>query len=111
MQRETRLRALLAILAVRAMAGVSSAAEPQPTTITVKGMHCAGCAKKLVKQLKEIKGVKDVKAEVENEKLIVHSTLKRGPSGRAMWEAVEKAGYEPVKIAGPGGTFEEKPKS
>ena len=111
MQFGIKLGAVVAIFAVLAIASVGWAADPEPTTITVKGMHCAGCAKKLVKQLKEIKGVKDVKAEVEHEKLIVQSPLRKGPSGRAMWEAIEKAGYEPVKIVGPGGTFEEKPKS
>ena len=111
MQFGTKLRAAVAILAVLAIGNVGWAADLEPTTITVKGMHCAGCAKKLVRQLKEIKGVKDVKAEVENEKLIVHSPIRKGPSGRAMWEAIQKAGYEPVKMVGPAGTFEEKPKS
>jgi hypothetical protein len=32
------------------------------------------------------------------------------PSPLALWEAVEKAGFNPIKLIGPAGIFEAKPK-
>lgn len=87
------------------------AAEPQVATITVQGMHCAGCASKVTRKLQAVSGVE--KAQVDPAKGTALVTLKSdaAPSPRAMWEAVEKAGYKPTRLVGPTGTFSVKPKS
>jgi copper chaperone CopZ len=86
------------------------AAEPQPTTIAVQGMHCAVCAAKVTGNLESVSGVQ--KAEVNAEKAVAVVTAKSSEalSPRALWEAVEKAGYKPTKLIGPNGTFVGKPR-
>ena len=87
------------------------AADPPPTTITVEGMHCVVCASKVSSNLQSVAG--DQKAQVDADKAVAVVTAKSSvvPSPRALWEAVEKAGYKPTKLVGPAGTFIAKPKS
>ena len=93
------------------VATVVRAAEPAPTTISVQGMHCVACAAKVAGNLHSVTGVE--KAQVDAEKAVAIVTAKSNvnPSPRALWDAVEKAGYKPVKLVCPGGTFTSKPKS
>ncbi len=102
--------ASLAAIFVTAADGVR-AADPPPTTITVEGMHCVVCASKVSSNLQSVAGVQ--KAQVDAEKAVAVVTAKSSavPSPRALWEAVEKAGYKPTKLVGPAGTFTAKPKS
>jgi copper chaperone CopZ len=92
-------------------ANPARAADPPPTTISVQGMHCAGCAAKVAGNLQAVVGVQ--KAEVDTDKALAVVTAKSSvaPSPRALWEAVEKAGYKPTKLIGPAGRFVGKPKS
>lgn len=90
---------------------LSLAAEPRPTVLTVKGMHCAGCAKKIAGKLTAVPGVEGVEADVPKSYFVVTPAVERTPSPKALWEAVEKAGYTAVKLEGPSGTFTKKPKS
>jgi copper chaperone CopZ len=87
------------------------AAPPAVTNITVPDMHCASCAKKMAAHLYQVPGVGEVRASVETTTLTVLPKGTTAPSPRALWEAVEKAGYTPSRIEGPGGTFTAKPKS
>ena len=87
------------------------AADTKTTTITVKGMHCGGCAKKVAAKLKAVPGVDNVNVDASTSQASLTPQANKVPSPRALWEAVEKAGYETVKIAGPSGVFTEKPKS
>ncbi len=88
-----------------------AAAEKAPTTITVDGMHCPSCAKKIAGKLTAASGVAAVSTDVKAAQLQVTATAKTNPSPKALWEAVEAAGYKTVKIEGPSGVFTEKPKS
>lgn len=109
----TRLFVLPVIVA--AITGFISAqaiaADSQATTITIQGMHCSGCAAKISRQLQAIEGVATAQADAAQANAIVTPKSNAAPSPRALWEAVEKAGYKPTKIVGPSGTFTEKPKS
>jgi len=80
------------------------------TAIVVKDMHCANCAKKIARKLYSVKGVKGVRAVVKTNTATVTPEKGKQPSPKALWEAVEAAGFKPVKLAGPLGTFKEKPK-
>lgn len=111
----TRIRIGLLSLAALAMVAAlnrsSPAAETRATVLTVKGMHCAGCAKKIAGKLKSVRGVEEVAADVPKSFFVVTPAEDESPSPKALWEAVEKAGYTAVKLEGPSGTFNKKPKS
>lgn len=84
-------------------------ADAATSKIAVDGMTCAACAKAVGKAVTAVEGVESAAADVKTKTLVV--TAKRGatPSPKAMWEAVEKAGYTPTRIEGAAGTFEKKP--
>lgn len=84
---------------------------PATTTISVEGMHCAGCASKVAKKLEAITGVAKANVDAEKSVATVAAKPSTNPSPKAMWEAVEKAGYKPTKLVGPAGTFTSKPKA
>ena len=107
-------RRLVLTVFVAACAGIighAQAAEPQATTITIQGMHCGGCAAKVSRQLQTVEGVSTAQADAAQANATVSPKTNATPSPRALWEAVEKAGYKPTKLVGPNGTFTEKPKT
>ena len=109
---KTLLKSLFAIVALAGLLSAKQAvAAEASTTLTVEGMHCGGCAKKIAAKLKAIPGVEDVQADVKTSQISVSTKANQRASARAMWEAVEKAGYKTVKLVGPSGSFTEKPKS
>ncbi|MEK6236952.1 MAG: heavy-metal-associated domain-containing protein [Planctomycetales bacterium] len=81
------------------------------TTISVHNMHCGACAKKIAAKLYLVSGVLEVRADVKKNHAYVVPQKRATPSPRAMWEAVEKAGFKPVNISGPAGRFTKKPKN
>ena len=85
------------------------AAEPV-TRIEVKGMHCVMCGKKISAKVQAVPGVAAATADPKTG--IVTVTNKQGAaiSPKTLWETVEAAGYKPVKLAGPAGSFDTKPK-
>jgi copper chaperone CopZ len=89
----------------------ADAAEPAVTTISVKGMQCAACAGHVAESLQAIAGVEKAQADAAKATAIVTAKGNATPSPRALWEAIEKAGYTPVKLVAPSGTFTTKPKS
>lgn len=101
----------VAVLAGTALAGGQPPADPVPTKLTVPGLDCMSCAKKAGDKLYAVPGVGEVKVDLKAKLLIV--TPKQGAtmSPRSLWEAVDKAGYEPTKLDGPGGSFTTKPKT
>lgn len=110
---KTKATLLGAMAAVAIFAtSLTQAAQPNvKTTITVKGMHCQSCANKLVKRMNLVPGVAASQADAKKEIAIVTpKDAQRLPSPRAQWEAVEQAGYRPVRLAGPYGVFTAKPK-
>lgn len=81
------------------------------TSISIEGLHCAACAKKVEGKLKAVREVATVKIDVKAGIATVTAKVDQSLSPRAMWEAVEKAGYMPTQLDGPSGSFTEKPKS
>src|SRR5438874_540348 len=102
-----------ALLVVSLLAALVSsatyAASNSVTTIRVKDMHCEACAAKIRRGLFSVAGVVSVKTDVKTHVAFVIPQQDRQPSPRAMWEAVEKAGFQVVQLEGPRGTFTEKP--
>ncbi len=101
---------LIVVALLAALDGpIAAAANVPAITIRVKDMHCENCAAKIRRGLYAVAGVVNVKTHVKTHVAVVVPQQNRQPSPRAMWEAVEKAGFQVVQLAGPGGTFTEKP--
>jgi copper chaperone CopZ len=96
---------------VLTLASQAPAEEPAWTTITCKEMHCGGCAKKIAARLYVVRGVKEVRVNVGKKTVLIAPLANKTLSPRAMWEAVEKAKDQPVRLAGPSGVFTKKPRS
>lgn len=105
-----KLRTALAAAVLLTFVGNLSAAEPSWSSIEVTKMHCAGCAKKIAARLYTVRGVKEVRVDLEKKTLFVTPQPNAALSPRAVWEAVEKADDVPIRLAGPQGTFTEKPR-
>ena len=104
------IRVFLAVaIVVVAMQSVSVAAQPAFTEIVVTDMHCNACAKKIARKLYLLKGVKEVRAELKSNTAYVVAQKDQNISPKAIWEAVEKAGFKVVKLNGPAGLFKSKP--
>ena len=100
---------LLAIVVFSVFAPQATASEPAWSRIEVQTMHCAGCAKRIAARLYTVRGVKEVRVELSKKTLYVAPQNNVVLSPKAMWEAVVKAKDLPVRLAGPSGTFTEKP--
>ncbi|MEO2090587.1 MAG: heavy metal-associated domain-containing protein [Gemmataceae bacterium] len=105
------LVAAVAAVAVPAFVGGQPPAEPAPTKLTVPGLDCMSCAKKAGDKLYAVPGVGEVKVDIKAKVLIVTPKQGAAMSPRSLWEAVDKAGYEPTKLEGPAGSFTSKPKT
>lgn len=101
--------ALMFALVVLSPSAPAVAADAVPTTIQVKDMHCPNCAKSIAGKLYAVPGVVSVKMDVTKESAFVTPQAQRQPSARAMWDAVVKAGFTPVKITTPAGSFTSRP--
>jgi copper chaperone CopZ len=98
----------LLVLAVPSV-GQGANQEGELTLIQVKSMHCAMCAKKITQKLQAVDGVRTVKADPKKDTALVAPAKSKTLSPRALWEAVEAAGFQPVKLAGPAGVYTAKP--
>ena len=101
----------LALLVCLAFATTASAASPSYTTMVVTNMHCSACAKKIAGKLYAIPQVKEVRADVKKNTAYVVPHPGKQVSPKAMWEAVEAAGFKLVRMQGPVGVFTVKPRS
>ncbi len=103
----------VALLAVAGSSPGQDAAPPpvQPITVRVSDMHCATCAKKIARKLYSVAGVVKVRTDLKKHTAYITPQAQKTPSARALWEAVEKAGFQPVALAGPWGKFAEKPEA
>lgn len=108
MRKQNCLSMAVAIVAALAVGSAVWAANSTATTITISDLECQGCAKKVTAKLKEVAGVTAVEASVEAKTATVTPKPQTALSPRALWEAVEKAGKQPIKLQGPSGTFTAK---
>lgn len=106
LHRRTALSTGLAVLL--AAAGLL-AAEPL-TQVSVDGMHCPACAKKIATKIQMLPTVATALADAKSGLVSVTPKPEAKLSPRSLWETVEAAGYKPVKLVGPAGTFTTKPK-
>ena len=84
-------------------------ADAKASKLVVDDMECAGCAKTVIKAVSAVAGVEAATADIKTKTLTVTPKAGKTPSPKDLWEAVEKAGYKPVKLDGPDGAFDKKP--
>lgn len=72
--------------------------------IEIEGMHCSHCAKAVEDELLAVNGVKKAKADAEKKTAVV--TLSEDVSDEALFKAVEKAGFKPIKAEVKKGLFD-----
>jgi copper chaperone CopZ len=100
---------LLGTLSTAAVSQQLLAAPPVTTVIEVHNMHCADCARRIARKLYAVPGVVGVRTNVAANTATISPQQRKQPSPKAMWEAVEKAGFKPLRLEGPYGTFVSKP--
>lgn len=99
------------VMAVAIGTGTAAwAAGPKTETVITTKKMCPVCAKKIVDKLRQSKSVADASAHVESKTFIILPIAEGKLSPRLLWEAVELGGEQPVRLAGPSGTFVAKPK-
>lgn len=105
---------LILAIALSFVAGYTNFATAEKKTnftrIVVTDMHCETCAKKIAAKLYLVPGVKEVRAHVKKDTAYVVPQQQKLPSAKALWEAVESAGFKLVSLTGPTGQFKTKPK-
>ncbi len=72
--------------------------------IEIDGMHCSHCAKAVADELSALNGVKRAKADAEKKTAVV--SLSEDVSDEALFKAVEKAGFKPIKVEVKKGLFD-----
>lgn len=104
-------KAALSLAAILLVLGgsASQAEEKNVTTVTVEDMTCGGCAKKVQQYVAKVSGVEKVEPDAKTHTVKVFPKANTKVSSKALWEAIEKAGYTPSKLDGPSGSFKEKP--
>lgn len=102
-------RTMLGLMAASLLPQVARAAELRATTINIHNMHCPACAQKIANKLYAVPSVVSVKTNYQAGIAVVQPSQSKTPSPRAMWEAVEKAGFKPLKLTGPSGVYTSKP--
>jgi copper chaperone CopZ len=106
----TRFAFIAALLSLT-VSTTSWAANPIPyTTIYVHDMHCADCAKKIARKLYAIPGVVEVRADVNKNIVYVVPQKDKTLAPRAVWEAVESAGFAVARLDSPQGNYNAKPR-
>jgi len=107
------IHALVVALTLVSLAGWTQAHAVSPvmyTTIHVHDMHCADCAKQIARKLYALPGVVEVRADVTKNIAYVVPQKDKSLSSRAMWEAVESAGFKVARLEGPQGSYTTKPR-
>lgn len=106
-----RLAMVLFCGSVAFAGGELRAASPATATtvVTVKKL-CPSCGKKIVQRLSEMPHVAEASMNVDERTILVRCKPSGTVSPRAVWETVERGGEQPVRLAGPSGTFTTKPK-
>lgn len=108
LHRRTFLAAVL--ITVTSATAVHAGSPITYTTIYVNNMHCAECAKTIAKKLYAVPGVVEVRADVNKNIAYVVPGKEKKLDPKQLWNAVVSAGFAPVKMEGPGGTFTSAPR-
>lgn len=101
---------VFALLLATLSGSASNGAEPSTiTTITLRSM-CENCAQKMTTTLRQNPDVASVRTDVKSRAVTIVPKKGKQLSPKMIWETVEKSGEQPVRLAGPLGTFDSKPR-
>jgi copper chaperone CopZ len=100
----------LTLVSLAGWTPVSAVSPVTYTTIHVHDMHCVDCAKQIARKLYALPGVVEVRADVPKNIAYVVPQKDKTLTPRAMWDAVESAGFKVARLEGPHGTFTARPR-
>ena len=112
MTRKTFISTVMASCLAITVCAEAPAASPAVTytTIYVQDMHCGECAKTIARKLYAIPGVVEVRADVAKNIAYVVPQKDKTVASKAVWDAVESAGFRVVKLESPQGSYTTKPR-
>lgn len=111
---KTMMTASLALAVLACLAAVSDAQTPAPqayTAVVLDDIHCMGCAKKINGKVTAVPGVAEMRVDLKAKTIWAMHKQGVTPSAKALWEAVEAADHQPVKMQTPTATHTSKPQS
>jgi len=103
-------RAAVVLIALLVSPSLRAASPITYTTIHVQDMHCGECAKTIARKLYALPGVVEVRADVSKNLAYVVPQKDKTVGSKAIWEAVESAGFRVVKLESPQGVYTAKPR-
>ena len=92
-----------------AVAKAKKSPRKDQTTIYVTDLHCKKCVKKIARKLYAVPKVVKIQTNLKKDFVVV--TPERGEqlAPGVLWDAAVEAGFKPVKLIGPSGTFTKHP--
>ena len=103
--------ATIATLGGSTAANAANSSFSYYAAIQVTNIHCKFCARRIDKSLSAVSGVGDVRIDIGKNVIYVIPAQRQAPSAKAMWQAVETAGFKLVSLSTPRGVYREKPQS
>ena len=106
--------ACLALAVLACLAAVSEAQTPAPqayTAVVLDDIHCMGCAKKINGKVTAVPGVAEMRVDLKTKTIWAMHKAGVTPSPRSLWEAIEAADHQPVKMQTPTAVHTNKPQS
>ena len=107
-------KGVIAALAVAFVALAVSAQQPKApplTKVELKDLHCMHCAKKIATEVHKVDGVAEMRVDLKQKLVYVVHKSGQTPSAKKLWEAIEEADHEPVKMETPTATHQKKPEA
>lgn len=112
---KTMMTACLALAVLAGLAAVSEAQTPAPPAYTAvmldDGFCCMGCAKKVSGKVTAVPGVAEMRVDLKTKTIWAMHKAGVTPSPRSLWEAVEAADHQPVRMQTPTAVHTSKPGS
>ena len=84
---------------------------PPLTKVELKELHCLNCAKKIATEVHKVDGVAEMRVDLKQKLVFVVHKSGQTPSAKKLWEAIEEADHEPVKMETPTATHQKKPEA
>ena len=97
------------LLMVFAATKAAEAAETPAATVITVGEMCGGCVKKINAKFENAKGITSVRCDIPTKTVTLTPASGYRLSPRGLWVMMDEIGKTPTKLAGPSGTFTEKP--
>ena len=116
MRNQTLARIVLFLVALtlvtsHVFAKNNKSAQKERTTIYVTDLHCKKCVKKIARKLYAVPKVVKVQTNLKKDFVVVIPERGKQIPPSVLWDAAVEAGFKPVKLISPVGTFTKHPDS